>query len=326
MSRETALNVLILAGLLAVALVAHLSDQPFLVTLATKAAVFGLAGVGLNLALGYGGLVSFGHAAFFGIGGYAVGILASASQNYEPLMTWPLELPGTTSMPVIWLTAVMSAGLVALPIGALSLRTGGVHFIMITLAFAQMIYYFAISWPAYGGEDGLSIYVRNSLGTLNTMDPLTFFLIAFALLLLTLGLVVMAARSRFGLALAMARQNPLRLTSMGVRPFRIRLTAFVLSAMAVALAGALYADLNRFVSPTMLSWHLSGELIVFVILGGVGRPCGPLIGACAYVLLEEWLGGLTDYWQLPLGVILLLVVLFARGGVIGLLSGRTAHA
>lgn len=326
MTRETALNIVILAGFAGFALYAYLSGAPFLVTLATKAVILGMAGVGLNLALGYGGLVSFGHAAFFGIGGYAAGILASAAQNYEPLMMWPLELPGTTSMPVIWITAVIAAGLIALPIGALSLRTGGVHFIMITLAFAQMIYYFAISWPAYGGEDGLSIYMRNSLGTLDTMDPLTFFLIAFGLLLLVLALTLMATRSRFGLALSMARQNPLRLTSMGVRPFRVRLTAFVLSAMAVALAGALYADLNRFVSPSMFSWHLSGELIVFVILGGVGRPCGPLIGAALYVLLESQLGHLTDYWQLPLGVILLLVVLFARGGVIGLITGRQSHA
>jgi len=318
--------VTILAGLFAVALFAHLTGAPFWVTLATKAAILGLAGTGLNLALGYGGLVSFGHAAFFGIGGYAAGILASAAQNYEPLMTWPLELPGTTSMPIIWATAVIAAGLVALPIGALSLRTGGVHFIMITLAFAQMIYYFAISWPAYRGEDGLSIYVRNTLGSLDTMDPLTFFAIAFGLLLVVLGLTLMATRSRFGLALAMARQNPLRLTSMGVRPFRVRLTAFVLSAMAVGLAGALYADLNRFVSPSMLSWHVSGELIVFVILGGVGRPFGPLIGAAVYVLLESQLGQLTEYWQLPLGIILLLVVLFARGGFIGLVTGRNARA
>jgi branched-chain amino acid transport system permease protein len=326
MTRETLVNLAILAGLLAVPLAARLLGEPFVITLATKAAILGLAGVGLNLALGYGGLVSFGHAAFFGIGGYAAGILASAAQNYEPLMTWPFELPGTTSMPIIWLTAVIAGGLVALPIGALSLRTGGVHFIMITLAFAQMIYYFAISWPAYGGEDGLSIYVRSSLGALDTMSPWTFFLIVFALLMLVLGLVLMATRSRFGLALAMARQNPLRLTSMGVRPFNVRLTAFVLSAMAVALGGALYADLNRFVSPSMLSWHLSGELIVFVILGGVGRPFGPLIGAAVYVLLESWLGQLTEYWQLPLGLILLLVVLFARGGVIGLITGRTSHA
>ncbi len=326
MSRETVLNVLILALLLAVALGAHLSGQPYLVTLATKAVILGLAGTGLNLALGHGGLVSFGHAAFFGIGGYAAGILASAAQNYEPLMSWPLVLPGTTSMPVIWVTAVVAAGLIALPIGALSLRTGGVHFIMITLAFAQMIYYFAISWPAYGGEDGLSIYVRNTLGTLDTTNPWTFFLVAFSLLLLVLGLVLTATRSRFGLALAMARQNPLRLTSMGVRPFKVRLTAFVLSAMAVALAGALYADLNRFVSPTMLSWQVSGELIVLVILGGVGRPCGPLIGATLFVLIEAELGQITEYWQLPLGLILLLVVLFARGGVIGLVTGRNANA
>jgi branched-chain amino acid transport system permease protein len=326
MSRETLLNLALLAGLFAVALAASLLGQPFVITLATKAAILGLAGVGLNLALGYGGLVSFGHAAFFGIGGYAAGILASSAQNYVPLMTWPFDIPGTTSMPVIWLVAVIAAGIVALPIGMLSLRTGGVHFIMITLAFAQMIYYFAISWPAYGGEDGLSIYVRNTLAGLNTMEPWTFFLISFALLLLVLLLSLTIVRSRFGLALDMARQNALRLTSVGVRPFDVRLTAFVISAMITGLAGALYADLNRFVSPTMLSWHLSGELIVFVILGGVGRLCGPVAGAALYVLLEHQLGQLTEYWQLPLGILLLLVVLFARGGVVGLVAGRRSHA
>jgi branched-chain amino acid transport system permease protein len=326
MNREAAVSVAVLVALAGAAIAAQAAGQPYLVTLATKAAILGIAGIGLNLALGHGGLVSFGHAAFFGIGGYAAGILASAAQDYEPLMTWPLEVPGTTSMPVIWLTAVIAGGLVALPIGALSLRTGGMHFIMITLAFAQMIYFFAISWPAYGGEDGLSIYVRNTLGPLDTMHPLTFFLICFALLVGVLGLVVVVTRSRFGLALEMARQNPLRLTSMGVRPFSVRLTAFVLSAMAVALAGALYADLNRFVSPGMLSWQLSGELIIFVILGGVARPCGPLVGATLYVMLEAELGQLTEYWQLPLGIILLLVVLFARGGVLGLVAGRGGHA
>lgn len=326
MSRETLANLAVLAALLLAALGAWAAGEPYLVTLATRAAILGLAGVGLNLALGYGGLVSFGHAAFFGIGGYAAGILASAAQNYEPLMTWPLELPGTTSMPLIWVTAVVAAGLVALPIGALSLRTGGVHFIMITLAFAQMIYYFAISWPAYGGEDGLSIYVRNTLGPVETMDPLAFFLIVFALLAGVLALLHALTRSRFGLALEMARQNPIRLVSLGVRPFAVRLTAFVISAMVAGLAGALYADLNRFVSPTMLSWHLSGELIVFVILGGTGRLCGPLIGAALYVILETQLGRLTEHWQLPLGIVLLVVVLFARGGVMGLVAGRKADA
>jgi branched-chain amino acid transport system permease protein len=208
----------------------------------------------------------------------------------------------------------------------LSLRTGGVHFIMITLAFAQMIYYFAISWPAYGGEDGLSLYLRNGLLGLNTMDPWTFFLIAYGLLLAVLGLSLMIVRSRFGLALDMARQNALRLTSVGVRPFDVRLAAFVLSAAITGLAGALYADLNRFVSPTMMSWHLSGELIVFVILGGVGRLCGPVAGAALYILLEHQLGQVTEYWQFLLGILLLLVVLFARGGIVGLVAGRPAHA
>ncbi len=326
MTRETVVNLAILGVLLAVAIYAVAAGEPFVLTLAAKAAIFGMAGVGLNLALGYGGLVSFGHAAFFGIGGYAAGILASSAQTYAPLMNWPVEIAGTTFMPVIWLTAILAAGLVALPIGALSLRTGGVHFIMITLAFAQMIYYFAISWPAYGGEDGLSLYLRNKLPGVNTMDAWSFFLIAFVLLLAVLLVVATIVRSRFGLALDMARQNPLRLTSVGVRPFDVRLTAFVISAMIVGLAGALYADLNRFVSPTMLSWQLSGELIAFVILGGVGRLCGPVAGAAVFVLLEHQLGELTEYWQILLGLLLLLVVLFARGGLVGLLAGRPIRA
>ena len=326
MTRETGVNLAILGVLLAVAIYAVAAGEPFVLTLAAKAAIFGMAGVGLNLALGYGGLVSFGHAAFFGIGGYAAGILASSAQTYAPLMNWPVEIAGTTFMPVIWLTAILAAGLVALPIGALSLRTGGVHFIMITLAFAQMIYYFAISWPAYGGEDGLSLYLRNKLPGVNTMDAWSFFLIAFVLLLAVLLVVATIVRSRFGLALDMARQNPLRLTSVGVRPFDVRLTAFVISAMIVGLAGALYADLNRFVSPTMLSWQLSGELIAFVILGGVGRLCGPVAGAAVFVLLEHQLGELTEYWQILLGLLLLLVVLFARGGLVGLLAGRPIRA
>jgi branched-chain amino acid transport system permease protein len=222
--------------------------------------------------------------------------------------------------------AIIAAGLIAIPIGALSLRTGGVHFIMITLAFAQMIYYFAISWPAYGGEDGMSLYLRNGLLGLPTMDPWTYFLIAYGLLLAVLGLSLMIVRSRFGLALDMARQNALRLTSVGVRPFDVRLIAFVISAAIAGLAGALYADLNRFVSPSMLSWHLSGELIVLVILGGVGRLCGPVAGAGLYILLEHQLGHVTEYWQFLLGVLLLLVVLFARGGIVGLVAGRRAHA
>jgi len=325
MNREFLINSILAIALIAVPLIALGMDEPFIITLATKVAIFAMAGVGLNLVLGYGGLVSFGHAAFFGIGGYAAGILASHALNYEPIMESPFLIEGTTQMIVIWMVALIVSALVALVIGAITLRTSGVYFIMITLAFAQMIYYFAISWPAYGGEDGLSIYVRNGFPGINTLDPISFFALCAVMLAIAMVFSAVLIRSRFGLALQGARQNPQRMTAVGIAPFRIRLVAFVISAMITALAGALYADLNRFVSPTMLSWHMSGEIMVFVILGGVGRLFGPLAGAALYIILEHLLGGVWEFWQLPLGVLLLLVVLFARGGLVGVLAGERKH-
>jgi len=325
MNREFLINSILAIALVAVPLIALGMDEPFIITLATKVAIFAMAGVGLNLVLGYGGLVSFGHAAFFGIGGYAAGILASHALNYEPIMEGPFLIEGTTQMIVIWIVALIASALIALVIGAITLRTSGVYFIMITLAFAQMIYYFAISWPAYGGEDGLSIYVRNGFPGINTLDPISFFALCAVMLAITMVFSAVLIRSRFGLALQGARQNPQRMTAVGIAPFRIRLVAFVISAMITALAGALYADLNRFVSPTMLSWHMSGEIMVFVILGGVGRLFGPLAGAALYIILEHLLGGVWEFWQLPLGVLLLLVVLFARGGLVGVLAGERKH-
>jgi branched-chain amino acid transport system permease protein len=325
MNREFLINSILAVALVAVPLIALGMDEPFIITLATKVAIFAMAGVGLNLVLGYGGLVSFGHAAFFGIGGYAAGILASHALNYEPIMESPFLIEGTTQMIVIWIVALIASALIALVIGAITLRTSGVYFIMITLAFAQMIYYFAISWPAYGGEDGLSIYVRNGFPGINTLDPISFFALCAVMLGISMVFSAVLIRSRFGLALQGARQNPQRMTAVGIAPFRIRLVAFVISAMITALAGALYADLNRFVSPTMLSWHMSGEIMVFVILGGVGRLFGPLAGAALYIILEHLLGGVWEFWQLPLGVLLLLVVLFARGGLVGVLAGERKH-
>ncbi|WP_417813071.1 branched-chain amino acid ABC transporter permease [Thalassospira alkalitolerans] len=326
MNRETILNIILAVLLIAVPLIAQAMDEPFIITLATKVAIFGMAGVGLNIALGYGGLVSFGHAAFFGIGGYAAGILASHALNYEPIMSTPFEINGTTQMIVIWVVALIASAVIALLIGAITLRTSGVYFIMITLAFAQMIYYFAISWPAYGGEDGLSIYVRNSFPGLNTLDPLSFFGLCAVMLGIVLAFSAVLIRSRFGLALQGARQNGQRMMAVGIAPFRVRLVAFVISAMITAWAGALYADLNRFVSPSMMSWHMSGEIMVFVILGGVGRLFGPVAGAALYIMLEHLLGSTFEFWQLPLGILLLVVVLFARGGLIGLLAGERKHA
>ena len=325
MRQAAIVNAAVFALLVAVALAAHVLGAPYVVTLTTKAAIFAMAGVGLNLALGYGGMVSFGHAAFFGMGGYVTGIFASHAAAGTPVLTLPFTVAGSAEMLGIWPMVMVVTALAAMVIGALSLRTTGVYFIMVTLAFAQMVYYFAISWRAYGGEDGLSFYVRNSFPGLNTFAPIQFFAIAAALLALAMGFVALVTRSRFGLALQAARANPQRVMASGIRPFALRLTAFVLSAVIVGLAGSLYADLNRFVSPAMLSWHMSGEIMVFVILGGVGRLAGPVAGAGVFILLEQVLGGVSDYWQALLGLLLLAIVLYAPGGILGLLPGGRRH-
>jgi branched-chain amino acid transport system permease protein len=326
MTRESYINAGLTFLLVLVPFWAWSTGQAYILTLCTKVAILALAGVGLNIALGLGGLVSFGHAAFFGIGGYAMGILASHAQTFDPIMDWPILIEGTKSMPVIWLVAMITSALAALLIGALSLRTSGVYFIMITLAFGQMLYYFTIGWPAYGGEDGLSIYVRNSFPGLNTLVPVQFLILSYVILGLALLFSARLSRAPFGLALTAARQNADRVETVGIAPYRLRLVAFVISGAITGLAGALFADLNRFISPTMFSWHTSGEIMIFVILGGVGRLYGPVAGAALFILLEHLLGGVSDYWKIFLGALLLAVVLFARGGLIGTLAGReVAH-
>ena len=270
-------------------------------------------------------MVSLGHAAFFGVGAYVAGISTQHAFNESSVLSWPFLVSGSDQMVVIWLIAVLVSALLALVIGVISLRTNGVYFIMITLAFAQMIYYFAISWPTYGGEDGLTLYSRSQIPLIDTTDPIVFFLICSSLLMLFLLFSSIFLRSRFGTALEVARMNEIRLATAGINPYLIKLVAFILSAMTTALAGSLYANLNRFVSPAMFSWHMSGELIIFVLLGGVGRLYGPVVGAFIFVLLEAWLGGLTQHWQFFLGLVLLLVVLFANGGVMGILCGERQH-
>jgi len=322
---EVWVNAGLLGVLLAWPLLAAAAGEGWYVSLASRAAILALAGVGLNLALGYGGMVSLGHAAFFGLGGYVAGISANAALMGEPVLSAPVLVAGTDLMPVIWPVAMAVSAVAALAIGVISLRTAGVYFIMITLAFAQMVYYFAISWPEYGGEDGLPIYVRNRMPGLDTTDPLTFFALAFGCLAVALWLSRTLVHARFGRALECARMNPGRLAALGIAPLPVKLAAFVVSGAITGLAGALYADLNGFVSPAMLGWHMSGELIVFVLLGGVGRLFGPVAGAMLFILLETFLGGLTEHWQLGLGLVLLGVVLFARGGLIGILTGTARH-
>ncbi|MBS3667176.1 branched-chain amino acid ABC transporter permease [Vreelandella boliviensis] len=320
--RKGLVQMALLGLLLLVPVAAYLLGHIYYVNLASRMTIIAMAAVGLNLAIGYGGMVSFGHAAYFGLGGYVAGISAYHAFDYSPFMTWPFSVPGSDSLLVVWLVAALLCALLALVIGAISLRTTGVYFIMITLAFAQMIYYFANSWPTYGGEDGLPIYIRNTLPLVDSSHSLTYFLICFTGLVLAMAITSRLMKSRFGAALTMARLNDVRLATAGISPYPIRLVAFVISAAITGLAGALYADLNGFVSPNMLSWHFSGELMVIVILGGVGRLYGPLAGAALFVMMETLLGGITQYWQLFLGLVLLGVVLFAKHGVMGWLAGR----
>ena len=316
---ERNLTFVVWLTLLVFAVVANMIGEAYWVTLATRAAIFALAGVGLNLALGNGGMISFGHAAYFGIGGYVVGILATHAQNYMPIYDGWILIEGTQQMLITWPLAIIIGGLAALLVGSLCLRTDGAYFIMITLAFGQMFYYFAISWSAYGGEDGMSIYVRGGFPGLNTLAPLPFFLLSFALL--TLGLLVVRTlnKSPFGLALNAVRFSPARVETVGISSKRLKLIAFVISGMITALAGALFADLNRYVSPAMFSWTISGQIMIFVILGGVARLIGPVLGAIVFVALEETLGGLSEFWHIYLGILLLVIVLFAKGGIAGVL-------
>ncbi|MEP5154887.1 branched-chain amino acid ABC transporter permease, partial [Planktotalea sp.] len=233
--KESYITAAMLFGLLAVPLYALISDEPFTITLVTRAVILALAAVGLNVVLGIGGLVSFGHAVFFGIGGYAMGILAYHAQSYTALDLGLFSADGTKFMPIIWLVAMLMSALIALLIGLLSLRTSGVYFIMITLAFGQMFYYFAISWAQYGGEDGLSIYIRNDFPGLNTLVPIQFFGICFAILCAVLFIFARLQASPFGHALNATRQSAARAETVGLNPMRMKLVAFVISGMITGL-------------------------------------------------------------------------------------------
>ena len=295
----------LLAALCALPWVAAALGDSFYVTLATRILVFALVATSLNLILGFGGMVSFGHAAFVGVGAYTVGILMQH---------------GVTSAWLAWPLAMVVSALLALLIGAISLRTQGVYFIMITLAFAQMLYYLAVSLKAYGGDDGLSLPGRSTLG---------FELTDTALYYVTLGLLVAAIvfvtrllNARFGQALQAIRENEVRMAALGYAVLRYKLVAFTLAGALAGLAGALLTNQGSFVSPSLMQWSQSGMLMVMVILGGVGHVLGGLVGAAAFLLMEEFLGHMTEHWQLGLGALLLLVVLVAPQGLMSLLKRK----
>ena len=317
----TAVLVFAFAVLVAAPLAAQLLGEPFYIRLFTRIAIMAIAAVSLDLILGYGGMVSFGHAAFVGIGAYVTGILAYHAANGEPLATWPMVIAGSDNAFVVWPLAVAAAALAALVIGLVSLRTTGISFIMITLAFAQMLYFFVIALQKYGGEDGMQMTGRSRLFPLDLDDKLTFYYLVLAVLLAVIIFCRRLVESRFGMVLQGCRQNERRMKSIGFATYRYRLAAFVVSGVLAGLAGVLLANSQNYVSPADMAWTRSGELIVMVVLGGMGTLIGPLLGAAAYLLLELVLGGFTTHWQVIFGPVLILVVLFAKRGLYGVVAG-----
>ena len=317
-----------LAGLLILALAIlfpHLMaalGAEFYTILATRICIFALAALSLDLILGYGGLVSFGHAAFMGIGGYTVGIL------FHHMVTPILGLPGTRSALIVWPLAVLLSGLFAAAIGAICLRTRGIFFIMITLAFAQMLFYLFVSLRPYGGEDGIVLWGRSEFGGLIDLERnVTLYYVCLAILVAALAGALRLVRSPFFQVIRGAKDNERRMLALGYPVFRYQLVAFVLSGMLAGLSGVLLANATGFVGPAYLEWVRSGELIVMVVLGGMGTVIGPVLGAAALILLEEFIPealalirpGWGEHWKIVLGPLLLGVVLFARQGLLGLL-------
>jgi branched-chain amino acid transport system permease protein len=308
----------VMLALALVPLAAWLLGQPFYVTLFTRVLVFALAALSLNFILGFGGLVSFGHAMYMGIGAYAVGILAHHGVHNG----W------------VQLAAGLGAGaVVALAVGAICLRTSGMAFIMITLAFAQMLFFLAISLKEYGGDDGLPVSTRSDFGLFSLADATTLYWVAYAALAAALLLFHRLVHARFGMVLRGCRSNERRMAALGFPTLRYKLCAYVISALGCVVAGMLLANLTRFVAPSYMSWTVSGELIVMGVLGGIGTLFGPVVGAAALLVLEEVLTSLkfglpvldrllNQHWLALIGLFIVAVVLVLKQGLYGRLVAR----
>ena len=300
--RRLVLPVLVLAALTVAPFAGF--GSTFTLTLLSRAMILGMAALSLSLLVGGAGLVSLGHAAMVGVGAYAVA---------------SLDVAGITNASVVFPTAILAGGLFALLTGVVSLRTSGVHFIMITLAFGQMAFFTASSLSVLGGDDGYTLYSRTALfGARLLQNRLVFYFVCLGLLIAVWLLCSVVLDSRFGRVLRAAKENPLRVQALGFSPTPYRLVAYVLAGAISGLAGALLANASEFVSPATLSWGRSGELLFMVILGGAGQLYGAIIGALAIVLLEEWLSHLFVYWRLIFGPMLVLSVIFLRDGLAGM--------
>ncbi len=290
-----------------------LTGNAFYLDLATRLVILGIAAVGLNLILGYGGLVSFGHAAFIGLGAYAVGI-----PSYHA--TWGgFDMVASYNGLFHIALAVGISALFALVTGAISLRTKGVYFIMITMAFGQMAFFLFQSLNVYNGDDGLTIDVRSELPFINLDKPLHLYLLSYVSLVVVMIIVKTIVNSRFGMVIKGAKGNNERMITLGYNTYIYRLTAYVISGAMCGYAGFLLGNFTTFISPDMMHWTRSGELMFMIILGGVSTVLGPVLGSSTFILVEEVLSSLTIYWHLPFGLMLIILVLFIRGGLMGLL-------
>lgn len=292
--------------LIALAAVLPAVASGYYLQLASKMLLTGLAAMALNLAVGFGGLVSLCHAAFFGIGGYALALL---SPQYE-----------AASLPLTLAAAIACAGIAALVIGALSLRTRGIYFIMVTLAFGQMLFFIVHDTALGGGSDGAYVYIKPELSLagwkpFDLEKPVDFYYVCLAAVVLGAALLLHLTETPFGRALTASRINEQRARALGFPVYRVRLAAFVLSGALTGLAGYFNAAQFGFVAPQLLGWHLSALLLVMVLIGGMGSVTGPLVGAVVFLGLEEVLRGLTEYWRLAEGVIFIALVLYMPGGL-----------
>lgn len=302
-------RLLVVFGMTALALVPPISaalSQPYYVDLFTRILIFAIAALSLDLIMSYGGMLSFGHAAYLGVGAYCVGIANAYGINNEV---------------VHLLLAIVGSAIVASGIGFVSLRTSGVHFIMITLAFSQMLYFLAISINSFGGADGMTMTQHSQLGPIPLDDANVLYYFSFGFLALFLWMQSRIIRSRFGMVIRGARTNPRRMAALGFPVLRYQLAAFVLSGVMCGVAGTLLAEQALYVSPSIMQWSRSGEIMVMVIMGGMGTLFGPVLGAVGYLVLEDLLTSWTEYWALFLGPILVVIVLLGRRGIMSLLPG-----
>jgi len=298
-----ALPIVLFVIFAALPLFAAFKAEGYVLSLVTRVMIFAIAALALDLLIGYGALVSFGHAAFIGLGAYTVGILG-AHGVHDALITLPIAL--AVSALFAWAT------------GIVCLRTKGVYFIMITLAFGQMIYFTASSLAPYGGDDGLTIRMRSTFAGFPILsNDRALYYVCLACLLGTYLLCRALIASRFGRVYRGARENALRMSTIGFEVYRFQLAMYVIAGMLGGLSGFLLGNATDFVSPAFMSWQRSGELLIMVIFGGIGTLTGAIVGAAAFLLTEEWLSGLTEHWKVIFGPLLVVVALFAPGGLIG---------